>query len=94
MKSDNAHITGYLTYAISLIILLFLTAATIMAASLNLKAFAAAAALIIAGIKAGTVINYFMHLRSEGKFLKRMVVGVFLLYSLIIIITFIDYLFR
>jgi len=94
MKNEESHVTGYSTYAIVLIVLMMLTMATILVAGLQLKAFAAAAALLIASIKVRTVIFYFMHLKSEGKFLKRMVIGVFVLYALIIIVTFIDYLFR
>jgi hypothetical protein len=35
-----------------------------------------------------------MHLKSENLFMKLMVTGVFVLYALVIIITFIDYYFR
>jgi hypothetical protein len=35
-----------------------------------------------------------MHLKFENLFLKLIVIGVFILYALVIIITFIDYLLR
>jgi cytochrome c oxidase subunit 4 len=35
-----------------------------------------------------------MHLKYESLFIKLMVGGVFLLFALVVIITFIDYLFR
>jgi hypothetical protein len=35
-----------------------------------------------------------MHIRFESLFLKMMILGVFVLFALVIIITFIDYLFR
>ena len=35
-----------------------------------------------------------MHLKYENLFLKLMVTGVFVLYGLVILITFVDYYFR
>lgn len=94
MKNENSHVTGYFTFGIVLLALLILTALTIMVAGINIRGFSAAVALLIASIKVRTVIAYFMHLRSERRLIRFMVVGVFALYGLVIIITFIDYLFR
>jgi cytochrome c oxidase subunit 4 len=40
------------------------------------------------------VITFFMHMKFENLFLKLMIAGVFIIYVLVILITFIDYYFR
>jgi len=94
MKNTASHITGYSTYAIILIVLLALTTLSVLATGYHLGAFTVGLALLIAGIKVATVISYYMHIRSENLFLKLAVIGVFVLFGLVIIITFFDYLFR
>ena len=51
-------------------------------------------ALVIACIKVFIVITQFMHLKFENLFLRLAVTGVFVLFALVVIITFIDYYFR
>jgi len=94
MKEKEPHITGYPTYAYVLIALLLLTTLSVIVTGYHLGAVTVALALLIASVKVATVISYFMHLRSENLFLKIAVSGVFLLFSLVIMITFFDYLFR
>ncbi len=94
MKKNETHITGYLTYTIVLIVLLLLTTLSVFITGIHLGAFTVALALLIASVKVATVLTYFMHLRSENLFLKLAVTGVFVLFTLVIIITFFDYLFR
>jgi cytochrome c oxidase subunit 4 len=94
MEDTNTHITGYTTFAVVLIVLLMLTAMTVTVAGIRIGAYSAAAALVIAAIKVRTVIIHFMHLKTESRLLKLIVIGVFTLYGLVIIVTFIDYLFR
>lgn len=94
MKNTTSHITEYSTYAIILVILLVLTTLSVVVTGYHLGAFSVGIALLIASVKVATVISYFMHLRSENLFLKIAVSGVFVLFALIIIITFFDYLFR
>lgn len=94
MKNKETHISSYTSHAIVLIVLLILTTISVIVTGYHLGAFSVAAALIIASIKVRTVITWFMHLRFESLFLKLMVTAVFVIYGLIIIITFIDYLLR
>lgn len=94
MKQGEIHISGYYSHAVVLIILLALTTISVSVTGWHLGALTVAVALIIASIKAGTVITFFMHLKFENLFLKLIVIGVFILYALVIIITFIDYLLR
>ena len=94
MKNEETHISSYSSHAIVLIVLLILTTISVMVTGSHLGAFSVAAALIIASIKVRTVISYFMHIRFESLFMKLMVTAVFVIFGLIIIITFIDYLLR
>ena len=94
MEKQETHISSYLSLAAILALLLTLTCISVLVTGWHLGAFTVAVALIIACIKAGTVITYFMHMKFENLFLKLLVSGVFVLFALVIIITFIDYLLR
>jgi cytochrome c oxidase subunit 4 len=94
MKNHDSHISGYDTLGIVLIVLLVLTTLSVVITGIHLGAITVGIALLIASIKVAIVLSYFMHLRSENLFLKLAVSGVFVLYGLVLIITFFDYLFR
>ncbi len=94
MKKHPNHISSYTSLATVLVVLLSLTALSVLVTKIHFGAFSVAVALIIAGIKGTTVLTYFMHLKSESGIIKLLVGGVFILFALILIITFIDYLFR
>ena len=94
MKQDEVHISSYLSLGTVLTVLLLLTAVSVLITGWHLGPFTVAAALLIACVKAATVIIHFMHMKFESLFLKIMVLGVFLLFALVIVITFIDYLLR
>lgn len=94
MNNETPHVSSYTSHAIVLIVLLTLTTISVLATGWHLGAFTVTVALLIASIKVRTVITYFMHLKFENLFLKLLVTGVFVLYALVIIITFIDYFFR
>jgi len=94
MKHDETHISSYTSNAIVLIALLVLTTISVLATGWHIGAFTVALALIIASIKVSIVIYNFMHVKHESRFIKLMIVGVFTVYALVIIITFIDYYLR
>lgn len=94
MKNEETHISSYYSHAIVLIVLLILTTISVLVTGFHLGAFSVAIALIIASIKVRTVISYFMHIRFESLFMKLMVTAVFVIFGLIIVITFSDYLLR
>jgi cytochrome c oxidase subunit 4 len=94
MKHDQIHVSSYTSHAIVLIVLLILTATSVLVTGIHLGPFSVAVALIIASIKVGTVIINFMHMKFESLFLKLMIIGVFFIFILVILITFIDYYFR
>jgi len=92
--SSSVHITPYRTLATVLVILLGLTFVTIEITSFDLKAWNVALALLVACLKGYLVLSYFMHLKYENTLIKILVAMVIVLFALIIIITYIDYLFR
>jgi cytochrome c oxidase subunit 4 len=94
MKNEEVHISSYTSHAVVLITLLALTAISVLVTGWHLGAFTVAVALLIASIKVTIVITYFMHVKFESLFLKLLIIGVFVIYALVIIITFIDYFLR
>ncbi len=94
MNNHDSHITSYALNFKVLLVLLILTTITILVIKLHLGAFTVAMALTLASVKTAIVLTYFMHLKFENLILRLMVGGVFLLFAIIIVITFIDYYFR
>jgi len=94
MKNHENHISGDSTNWKVLLILLILTTISILAIKMHLGSFTVALALILASVKVTIVLTYFMHLKFENMLLRLMVGGVFLLFAIVIAITFIDYYFR
>lgn len=94
MKKEETHISSYTSHAIVLIVLLVLTTISVLVTKWHIGAYTVAVALIIASIKVRTVIFHFMHVKFESRFIKMMITGVFVVYALVIIITFIDYYLR
>ena len=93
-NEHKPHISSFYAHGAVLITLLVLTAITVEVADLELGPLSVFTALIIASIKGTTVLTYFMHLKYDKPIYRIMVGGVFLLFALIIGITFIDYVFR
>jgi cytochrome c oxidase subunit IV len=94
MSQNDTHITDYLTLGKVLVVLLFLTCMTILVTAIDLAAWTVVVALVIASIKVFIVLSYFMHLKHESRFLKVLVGFVFLLFTAVIVITYLDYLNR
>ena len=94
MSTEKHHISTYRSHGAVLVILLSLTALSVGMAELHLGAISVAVALLVASVKGTTVLTYFMHLKYESLFTKIMVAAVFLMYALVIIFLFFDYLFR
>lgn len=94
MKNDEKHISSYTSLIVVLVILLSLTTISVMVTGFHLGALTVVMALLIASVKVFIVLTQFMHLRFENRFLRLAVAGVFMLFALVTIITFIDYFFR
>jgi cytochrome c oxidase subunit 4 len=94
MANNTTHTIEYRTLSKILLVLMFLTFLTISITSIQLGAFTVTIALLIAGLKAFLVLSNFMHLKYESVLLRILVAMVFVLFALIIVITFIDYAYR
>lgn len=94
MSGDKPHIVPYRTYFVILIVLIILTLSSIEITSIELAEYTVAAALIFAVIKSYLVLTYFMHLKYDKRYIKIMVGFVFAIFLVVIIITFLDYLYR
>ncbi|MEZ4997707.1 MAG: cytochrome C oxidase subunit IV family protein [Bacteroidales bacterium] len=94
MKDEKHHLSTYTSLIIVLVILLVLTTISVLVTGIHLGPVTVAVALLIASVKVAIVITQFMHLKFENLFLKLAVSGVFALFAVVILITFIDYYFR
>ena len=94
MKNHENHVSSDSLNWTVLVILLLLTTISIQAIKIHLGAYTLALELLLASIKLTIVLTYFMHLKFESLLLRLMVGCVFLLFAVVIGITFIDYYFR
>lgn len=93
-NEHKQHISSYFSHGTVLATLLVLTTISVVVAALELGPLSVFVALTIASIKGATVLTYFMHLKYDKPIYRIMVFGIFILFGLIIGITFIDYVFR
>lgn len=85
----------YALYAVVCLALVVLLAATVAIAKLHLLVkYSVLAPLVIASIKAGLVLAFFMHLKYEGKFLKIMLLVAVATLTVFIALTFTDVWYR
>ena len=94
MSEEKHHIVPYRVYLLVLIALIALTFGSIWITSIELGELTVAAALIFASVKSYLVLIYFMHLKYDKKYIRIMVGFVFAIFLVVIVITFLDYLFR
>jgi len=94
MSEEKHHVVPYRVYIIVLLALVALTFASIGITSIEMGKFTVTAALVFACIKTYLVLTYFMHLKYDKKYITAMVVFVFVLFFVVIVITFLDYLYR
>jgi cytochrome c oxidase subunit 4 len=88
------HIKNYRTYVYVWIALLLLLAATIYVARVNFTSYSIVINLLIATMKAGLVLAFFMHLKYEGWFLRGMLFLTLAALTCIIALTFSDVWYR
>jgi cytochrome c oxidase subunit IV len=94
MSEEKRHIVSYKNNALVLLALLVLTFLTVAITSVELGPLNVTAALLIASLKVGIVLAYFMHLKFDHKIFRIMVIMVVLVFTSLIVITFFDYLYR
>lgn len=94
MNEQNTHIVDYGVFIAVWGVLIALTAATVTVAGLHLGRFSTLTALIIASLKAGLVLWYFMHLKYEQKLFKVLLLVPIATLTVIIGLTFFDIWYR
>lgn len=93
-KGEKAVTVTYKTNVFVWIALMILTGLTIYVAGVNLGKLGILVNILIASVKASLVVYIFMHLRYESGFLKLMLLLVVLTLTSIIVLTFLDILYR
>lgn len=93
-KNIKSEITGYRTYILVWAALAALTGLTVYVAGINLGRSGMAVNILIASIKAGLVVYIFMHMKYESTILKLMMLMAVLTLTAIILLTFLDILYR
>ncbi|MCX6149895.1 MAG: cytochrome C oxidase subunit IV family protein [Ignavibacteriales bacterium] len=93
-KESHTHIVGYGTYVFIWLTLLALTALTVTVSGIHFGNITLLIAIIIAIVKAGLVLNIFMHIKYDDVVFKVFVIVGTLTLVAIIVLTFSDYLFR
>jgi len=94
MDSEKTHITEYRVYGLVLLVLLILTTITITVTWIDLAAWSVLIALVIASVKVAIVLAYFMHLKFESSLYRVLVIMVLVIFAMVILLTFFDYLLR
>lgn len=93
-KQGHTHIIKYQSYLYVLIALISMTFLSVAVTQIDLGPYTVTIALLLASLKSLLVLLIFMHLKFDKKFFAFMVAGVFLLVACVIVITFLDYLYR
>ena len=94
-SSGETRIIATRTYVVVWLVLLVLLAATLAVARLQLLArYSVLGSLLIATVKAGLVLAFFMHLKYEGRFLKGLLLLTLSALGLFIGLTFADVWYR
>jgi cytochrome c oxidase subunit 4 len=92
--TEHAHIVPYRTFFIVWAALLLLTALTVVVAQFNLGALNVWVALLIATVKSGLVIAFFMHMKYESRLFLLSLFAALAILAIFIGFTFLDVLYR
>jgi cytochrome c oxidase subunit 4 len=95
MSDEKFHMVKYRTYILVWLGLVILTGITVSLAGMNLRHLSIFTPLLIAALKSGLVLSYFMHLRYERSLLFKLMIPIVLATLTIFIgLTFSDVAFR
>ena len=90
MNEQDNHIVSTRTFVAAWVALLTLTVITVTVAKSDLGAFGTFTAIVIASVKAGLVLWFFMHLKYEKRLLKLLLLVPVVTLAVIIGLTFVD----
>ena len=94
MSEEKQHISSYRSHIFVLMALLLLTAASVAVTSLEMGPLNTLVAMLIAGSKAAIVLVWFMHLKFDNKIYAIFTTLVFVIFLLVLYVTFFDYSYR
>lgn len=94
MENNVHHIIPYKVYVRILIALVILTGISVAVTQIELGVLTVTIALMIASVKSSLVLIYFMHLKFDNRLLTILLLGVIFLMAAVILVTFLDYLYR
>lgn len=92
--TETHHILSYRKLTLVWLLLLALTAVTVLITRIDLGGFKVAGALAIACVKAGLVIAFFMHMKYENRLLQLLLFVAVVTLAIFIGFTFFDVLYR
>ena len=93
-EHSDQHIQPYTHLLVVLAVLLALTAATVAASRIELGGLNIWMTILIASIKSTFVLLFFMHLKYEGRFIRRAFVATVFTLSILVGFLFWDISFR
>lgn len=93
-EQDAQHISPVKLYVGIWLALMCLTVITVGVSYLDMYKFTVFTAMLIATVKATTVLLYFMHIRFEKAVYTYMILAVLATYATFVVLTFADYSFR
>ncbi len=94
MEKEHDKILSYRSYFLVFLGLVALLFLSILATRIDVGINLVAVAMIISLLQAALVLSIYMHLRFTSRMYTVMVAVVILVYLSVIVITFLDYLFR
>ncbi|MBW6478958.1 MAG: cytochrome C oxidase subunit IV family protein [Bacteroidales bacterium] len=94
MSEEKLHISSYRSHLFVLAGLLLLTAASVAVTNLEMGPLNTLVAMLIAGTKAAIVLTWFMHLKFDNKLYAIFTTLVFVIFLLVLYVTFFDYSYR
>jgi cytochrome c oxidase subunit 4 len=92
--NETHHMVPYKVYVYIWAALVILTGITVGASYMQLGHVAIFTAILIATVKAGLVLMYFMHIRFEKPIFTVMILATLAAYGIFIGLTFTDYFYR
>jgi cytochrome c oxidase subunit IV len=92
--SNEKHISSYKSHVFVLLALIVLTFITVAVTRVELGPLNTLVAMLIAGGKAAIVLLWFMHLKFDDKIYAIFTGFVFVLFLLVLYVTFFDYSYR
>lgn len=90
IHESHHHVMPLKTYLQVFGALMFLTVITVLVSYADLGPFALGAAMIVAVVKAGFVVGYFMHLKFDTRFHSFIFLGTMLFVGIFFVLTYFD----